>query len=156
MSNTNEVSDNVASAQRNLEQQFGAMHQDEEKEEQEPDAGGQAEGKEEPATASEAKEPDAGGAEAAEAAEDGDPEAAAAAQEGPKDDDAGSQDEAAPEAKEVPEEKPAPKKALKKDWGLDILVQVGETWIDSLLEADDMVVRMQPALALDDCELCRV
>ena len=142
MSNTNEVSDNVANAQRSLEQQFGGMHQDKEDEEDQPDdaeAGDEDKGE---AATSETKEPDAGGAEAVDGAQEGDPEAAAA--EGNKDGDAGSQDGAAPEATEAPKAKAAPKKALKKDWGLDILVQVGETWIDSLLESDDMTVRMLP------------
>lgn len=95
MSNTNEVSDNVEAAQRQLEMKFGSMHQ------------------------------------------------AAADKPDPIDED-GEEVDGAEDSAEVVDEPPKTSDGsvgMKKDWGLDILVSVGESWIDSLLESDSATVR---------------
>lgn len=113
MSNTNEVSDNVEAAQRELERKFGSMHQD--------------------AADKEAKEGGGDGVPREEG--EGEAEAPGGGERGGK----------AGESKEQ-------KKSIKKDWGLDILVSVGETWIDGLIESDaETTVSPLPAPSSSPC-----
>eukprot|EP00873_Tetraselmis_striata_P034657 jgi/Tetstr1/454921/TSEL_041784.t1 len=124
VSNTNEVSDSVQAAQNQLEQQFGSLHLDKEEKYAEED-GRKKEGELQPIE-------EGGGSPRPE----GDP-APAGGREGQQ---AGGNAGAEEDGDGNP--------GLKRDWGLEILVSVGQTWIDSLLEADDMTEGDTPLLKL--------
>lgn len=116
----------MQAAQNQLEQQFGSMHLDKEEQFAEEDERKTQQGESnlERIDESEATpRPEDEGAVAGEAATEEEPQE---------------------EAKEG-EDGSGGSSGLKKDWGLEILVSVGQTWINSLLDADDMTVRLAAA-----------
>eukprot|EP00951_Prasinocladus_malaysianus_P010499 scaffold77068_cov20-Prasinocladus_malaysianus.AAC.1 len=114
VSDTNEVSDSVEAAQRNLEQQFGGSHVQKVEDDAAADAAAKAADEPlDPAVLEDGKLPQ---------------EDPASGLEGESDGEGGQPEEST--------EKKGTVGGLNKDWGLEILVSVGNTWIDSLLASD--------------------